>query len=318
MPSPLISIICISHNHAPYIEETLRSAISQTYENVEIILIDDGSSDGTPNIIEKLKIKNPKFVAILLSESKGNCRAFNKALNQSKGDYIIDLAADDLLMPERIAEGIACFQRSGKDYGVNFTDAAYIDASGRFMRYHYKRNKSGQLYENVPEGSIYEELLSRYFICTPTMMIRRSVFEHLGGYDENLAYEDFDFWVRSAKVTKYCYTDQVLVKKRILKDSLSTRQYKRNSQILKSTYLVCLKAEKLNETESERKALARRVQFEFKMALLSKNYRIAYKFSEILIRTLTPGMRKFLIVLMNRFISITVRNDDFPEEGDES
>lgn len=298
MQQPLVSIICISHNHASYIRESVRSAMNQSYKNIELIIIDDGSTDTTPEVIRDLQAEYPGLHSILLDENKGNCQAFNHAFEKSTGEFIIDLAADDILMHARVEQGLASFNNRGEAYGINFTDAAYIDTSGKILRYHYRRDKNGRLIEHVPQGSIYTDLLARYFICTPTMMMRRSVIAQLGGYDAGLAYEDFDFWIRSGKITKYCYTDQVLVYKRLLKDSLSTKQYSRNSRILESTYLVCLKAEKMNESEPERQALIKRAGYEFRQALISGNYHTAILFSEILLRNLRKGIKREIVSIM--------------------
>jgi len=304
MSSPLITIICLCYNHEKYLSEAVHSAINQSYQNLEIIIVDNGSLDNSQKLIEKLVSNHPAVKMILLNENLGNCRAFNLALSESEGDYIIDLSADDVLLPDRIKEGLKSFKEYGEEYGVNFTDAVYIDNSGKILDQHYKRDKKGELKDPVPEGNVYADLLARYFICTPTMMIRKSVFDHLVGYDENLTYEDFDFWVRSGKITKYCYTDKILVKKRVLENSLSSNQYKRNSHMLRSTYLVCLKAEKLNNTETETKALNLRTKYEFKKAFVSRNFREAYGFSTILIRNLRPGFQRMLFVLINVLLKL--------------
>lgn len=310
MNPPLVSVICISHNHGPFIEEAISSVISQTYDHIEIILVDDSSDDNTPEVINQLKRKFPYIQTILLNDHAGNCKAFNRGLALARGDFIIDLAADDLLLPDRIKDGLKCFHQRGDEYGVNFTDAAFIDEFGHVTGYHYRRNKKGQLIDEVPEGAIYEKLLARYFICTPTMMIRRSVLDQLDGYDENLYYEDFDFWIRSGKITRYCYTDKVLVKKRVLARSLSTRQYERDSSMLHSTYLVCQKAEGLNESDSERQALLQRTQFEFRKALFSGNYRNAYDFSGLMLRNLGPGARRSIISVIHTILRTTGRYKD--------
>jgi glycosyltransferase involved in cell wall biosynthesis len=241
----------------------------------------------------------------LLNENLGNCRAFNIGLSESEGEYIIDLSADDVLLPDRIEEGIKSFKKNGPEYGVNFTDAIYIDESGKVLGPHYQRDKNGMLKEYIPEGNVYTDLLARYFICTPTMMMRKSILNYLGGYDEDLSYEDFDFWVRSGKITKYCYTDKILVKKRILKNSLSSGQYKKNSSILKSTFLVCLKAEELNQSESDKMALRRRSKYEFRKAFLSGNFREAYHFSALLIRNSKQGWERFFYSLINGLLSLS-------------
>jgi glycosyltransferase involved in cell wall biosynthesis len=310
MQIPLVSVICICHNHESFVEEAIYSVIDQTYPNIEIILIDDCSIDNSPEIIEKLKLKIPQIQAIISDLNVGICKAFNIGLEKARGDYIIDLSADDILLPDRITDGLESLNNKGDQYGVNFTDAAYIDDSGKILDYHYRRKKNGQLIEQIPEGYIYEKLLARYFICTPTMLIRKSIFDQLGGYDEDLFYEDFDFWIRSGKMTKYCFTDKVLVKKRIMKDSLSTRQYKRNSQMLISTYKVCLKAEQLNETDSERLALIQRIQFELRKALLSRNYQVAYDFANLLIRNRKPGIKKSFMTVIKEILRLVCRNKD--------
>ena len=308
MLSPLVSVICISHNHGRYIEEALMSVMNQTHDNMEIIIVDDSSSDHSPQVIRQFISKYPYVQAIFLPERLGNCKAFNRGLEKVQGDFIIDLAADDVLLSNRVREGLNCFQKHGGDYGVHFTDATYIDADGKVLRNHYKRDKKGRLKHPVPEGMIYEHLLARYFICTPTMMVRRSIYDLLGGYDAELSYEDFDFWIRSGKTTQYCYTDKILVKKRLLTGSLSSRQYEKGSQMLHSTYLVCLKAEKLNETRPEKLALVQRVQYELRKALLTGNYKSAHDFSSLLLRNLEFGIRRTLVFLLYRILKAAVRN----------
>jgi len=293
MHLPLVSVICLSHNHEPYVKEAINSILHQSYNKIEIIAVDDCSNDSTQKILKDLDQKHAQIQSILLDTNVGNCKAFNIGLSQAKGDFIIDLSADDVLLPDRIIEGLIDFNKYGQEYGVNFTDAAYINSSGNLIGYHYKRDKNKQLISKVPEGTIYKDLLASYIICTPTMMTRKQIYDQLGGYDEDLYYEDFDFWIRSGKITKYCYTDKVLVKKRVLNDSLSAKQYISNSKFLQSTYKVCLKAEQFNETDEDRQALLQRVQFEFRKALLSGNGQIANDFGNMLIRNLEGGIRKY-------------------------
>jgi len=278
--------------------------MDQDYPNVETILIDNGSKDKSPDIIKSLDRDFDSVRSFCLSENLGNCRAFNLGLSKASGDFLIDLSADDVLLPDRIMEGILSFEHSGDAYGVNFTDAAYINEKGETTGFHYKRDKSGRLTSRIPTGNVYDELLARYFICTPTMMMRSSLMEQLGGYDEDLSYEDFDFWIRSGKITKYCFTDKVLVKKRVLKDSLSSGQYRRNSRILESTYRVCLKAEAINETDSDRKALIRRCRYELRKAVLSHNLHVAFKFSEMLKRNTRQGIERIIYTLTYRILKI--------------
>ncbi len=275
---PLVTVICLCYNHAPYIHASVQSVIDQSYDNIEIIIVDDGSTDDSAMKIQEIVTQNPQIKYRMLQSNVGNCAAFNKGLSIANGRYIIDLAADDMLHTQRIKRGVESLENEPDDTAINFCDAQYIDPSSNFIRPHYKRNGNGALLKPVPEGDIYAHLLRRYFICAPTLMSRKVVFDTLNGYDEALAYEDFDFLVRSSRKFRFTYTDEVLVSKRILPGSLSTRQYKKESAQLYSTYLICEKAYELNENELEDKALLARVSYELRQAIRSANYEVASQF----------------------------------------
>ena len=135
----------------------------------------------------------------------------------------------------------------------------------------------------VPSGDVYKEILERYFICPPTMMIRKQVLDDLGGYDEQLAYEDFDFWVRSARNYKYYYLDKALTYRRNVGDSHSVKFTNAgDDRMIRSTYLVCNKAFKLNRNEIENKALAKRVRYEMRQAFFTENFDLSRDFARLL------------------------------------
>jgi hypothetical protein len=115
-------------------------------------------------------------------------------------------------------------------------------------------------------------------------MIRKAVFDNLGGYDESLAYEDFDFWVRSARLFDYSYTPEALVKNRILYNSLGNRQYKRGSKQLRSTLKVCEKAFDLNRTREEHDALKTRIHYELRQAIRLGELKLARDYWRLLKR----------------------------------
>jgi glycosyltransferase involved in cell wall biosynthesis len=212
---PFVSVICLCYNHEAYVEASIRSVMNQTYDMVELIVVDDGSKDNSREVIARL-VAEYGFTTMFSGENLGNCRAFNKALVKAHGNYIIDLAADDVLMPERIERGVWVFGEVGAEFGVHFCDVALAGPDGEYLGTHYERDHSGKLLEDVPAGDVYKDVLERYFISTPSMMMRRSVFDTLGGYDESLTYEDFDFWVRAARKFKFAFTDDILVKKHVL------------------------------------------------------------------------------------------------------
>jgi GT2 family glycosyltransferase len=231
-------------------------------------------------VIEAFRTRYPGITVIKLQKNVGICKAFNIAFKVATGDFLIDLAADDILLPNRLSHGINSFQRVADDYGVIFGDAEWINEGGEHLHFHSARFP----HSNVPVGDIYKDLVERYFICSPTMMFRRSVLDRLNGYDESLTYEDFDFWIRSSRHFKYHYDSQALVKKRKVRNSLSHEQFKILNKHSVSTYRVCVKVLELNRTLEEQRALRIRIQYEIRQSIRTLDIRLAYKYALLWIK----------------------------------
>lgn len=283
MKTPLVSIICLSHNHVNYVADAIESVLNQTYENYELILIDDASTDGTQDVIKDFVTRNPHVKCSMIQQNVGNCKAFNLGLQVAEGKYIIDLAADDFMFPDRVKEQVEAFEKLDENYTMCFTGAVYIDENSNILKNHYRREKNGKLREIVPSGFVYTEVLKRYFICTPTMMMRTSHLKEMGGYDEKLSYEDFDYWVRASRNYKFHYLDKVLTAKRTLSNSHG-KKFSLNGydKMQKSTLEVCKKAFKLNITKEENNALVERVKYELKQSYLTTNYRTCLGYTRLL------------------------------------
>ena len=275
---PLVSIIIVTYNQVAYLEQAIRSSQQQTYNNIEIIGVDDHSTDGTNELWLQLSAKYPGITYLPRSAHQGYCKTFNRGFAQAKGKYIIDLSGDDVLLPQRVAIGVDCLEKAQEDFGVHFSDAHYIDQKGQLISGHFKRDGNGALKRAVPEGDIYQDLLERYFVCAPTMMIKKQVLDILGGYDENLYYEDFDFWIRSSRNYKYIFSDQVLVQKRVVSNSMAKGQYLPGSSMMQSTYRVCEKALGLNRSDNDHKALAKRIGYELRQCIILNEYTVANRY----------------------------------------
>jgi glycosyltransferase involved in cell wall biosynthesis len=281
MALPLVSIICLSYNHERFVREAIESVLHQTYPNIQIIVVDDASTDESVNEIKKI-IGDRNVECLFLKENLGNCAAFNRGLALAKGEYIVDFATDDVMMPERIARQVTFFQSLDESYGVVFTDAEYIDANGKIFRNHYEYLFQQRLLDRVPQGDVYRDVLTTYFIAAPTMLVRKKVFDAIGGYDEQLAYEDFDFWVRSSRIFKYGLLNEKLTRVRRLRKSLSAAAYLQGDKQLHSTYLVCRKALDLNKTADDRIALIHRVRYELRHSVFTNNFVEAGLFCRLL------------------------------------
>ena len=278
MSQPLVSVICLCYNHRNFVQEAIESVLRQDYPSIELILVDDASQDGSQEIILEILNQHPEIKYISHKTNRGNCASFNAGFRISGGNYIIDLAADDVLMPDRVTKGVSALVQAGESYGVQFSDAIIINKNGEVSGYHSDKYP----HHSIPQGDIYLALIGRYFISSPTMMIRREVLETLHGYDEKLAYEDFDFWIRSARRYKYVYLPLALIKRRHLADSMRSHQFKRGSQQLRSTLAVCKKIKKLNITPEENRALRNRIKYEMKVALKLMDWPLLFNYIKIL------------------------------------
>ncbi|AMM50242.1 glycosyl transferase [Rufibacter sp. DG15C] len=272
MTQPLVSIICLCYNHERFLREALDSVLAQTYPRVEVIVVDDLSLDNSVAIIQEYVAAHPHIQFIQHAQNQGNCRSFNEAFALSKGEFIIDFATDDVLHPERLAKQVAAFETLPEKVGVVYTDAELIDEQSKPLGLFYRRNTKGEIFPKPAQGDVFADVLGRYFICPPTMMVRRQVLQGLGGYDTTLAYEDFDFWVRSARNWHYHFLDEVLCQRREHASSLSNQIYKPGDRQLQSTIQIIQKAQILVQNEREKEALVKRIQYEARHAYFTGNY----------------------------------------------
>ncbi len=295
----LVTVICLCYNHERFVEKAIMSVISQTYQNTEIILVDDGSRDNSPAKIKQLAIQFPDIQTLILPQNIGNCKAFNKALALAKGKYVIDFATDDILLPERITEQVTLFETLPETYGVVFGNSQFISEQGQLLHTHYKIDSTGKAAAEVPSGDIYKDIFLKYFISTPTMMMRKTVLEKLNGYDESLSYEDFDFWVRSSRNWFYYYQDRVLTQKRIVAGSLSTQFYKKGqNKLLASTLIVCEKALILNRNKEENEALAICIRYHLRQSFFIEDYALVNKYALLLKKTSNTDSLSQLFVFL--------------------
>lgn len=309
MNEPLVTVVCLCYNHERFLKEAIQSVQGQSYQNIEIVVVDDFSTDESRRLISELAEHDRSIKCLFLERNHGNCAAFNKGLAVASGEFVVDFSTDDVMMPERIQKQVEWFKALGPSYGVVFTDVLYIDAAGKSLFTHYEYLLRKGLLTRIPAGDVYKEILQTYFVSAPSMLVRKEVFDQLNGYDEALAYEDFDFWVRSSRYFKYGFLNEVLTKVRKSAGSLSTRSYLPGNRQLHSTYLVCRKARQLNRSSADHLALVNRVRYEFRHAVLTENYKEARLFLDLLkeLTTLNVVDRVASSLLALRFPTAWVR-----------
>lgn len=258
--------------------DALRSVASQSYKNIQLIIVDDASSDNSKGIIAGFVSSHSATEFIAHQTNVGICKAFNSGFAHARGEFVIDFAADDILLPERVEEGVAQLLDARQDFGVAFGDAILIDEVGQSIGKHSDRFP----HNTIPSGDIYEQLIRRYFVNGPSTMVRRQVLDELHGYDENLLYEDFDFWIRSSRITRYSYTDKALVKHRVVRGGLHEKQFSRGSGHAWSTLAVCRKILSLNRNQLEQQALSSRIRYEIRQSIFRAEFKLAFQYYRLL------------------------------------
>ncbi|MFV8466282.1 glycosyltransferase family 2 protein [Flavobacterium sp. LB1P62] len=282
--NPLVTIICLCYNQEDYVLESLFSVINQNYPAVELIIVDDYSTDNSKAVIEKWGLNYPEIQFISNETNLGNTKSFNKALKKATGEYIIDLAADDVLLPNCITSQIYAFKNTTyKNIGIVYGNVELITAKGKFDAYYFPVDSFQKVITPRITGVIYTSVLSGGdSICSVSAMIKKTVFDHLDGYDETLGYEDLDFWIRASRIYDFDFIDEILMQKRIVATSLGTNFFKKNDsrarKINHSTYLIVKKAIALNKTKEENKAVLKRIHFEMILACKTSNLKLLLKY----------------------------------------
>ncbi|AMR26693.1 hypothetical protein A0257_05940 [Hymenobacter psoromatis] len=249
--------------------------LAQDYAPLEVWLVDNGSTDGSPAIMRQYAQANPTWHLLLLPTNVGNCRAFNQAFSQSRGEFVVDFATDDVLLPQRLSQQVALFEGLPPDYGMVYSNCELLTEAGQSLGLHHRPDARGRLHPRPASGWVFGEVLGRFFISTPTMLMRRATLLALGGYDETLSYEDFDFWVRASRDWRFQYQNAVTTRKRKHPRSMSAQVTTRHDPYTVDTLKVCRKALALCRTPAETRALARRLRAELRHALRRRQWAAA-------------------------------------------
>jgi glycosyltransferase involved in cell wall biosynthesis len=274
---PLVTIICLCYNQEDYVLESLFSVINQDYPSVELIIVDDYSIDNSKSVIKKWLIDFPEIQFIANETNLGSTKSFNKALKKAKGEFIIDLAADDVLLPNCVTSQISAFKNTAfKNLGIVYGNVEIITKNGEFDSYYFPVDRFKKVITPRLKGDIYESVLAGGdCMCSVSAMIKKSVFDYLNGYDETLAYEDLDLWIRASRIYDFDFIDEILIQKRTVENSLGTIFFTKNDakakKINHSTYLILQKAISLNKTKKENKAVLKRIHFEMILAYKTAN-----------------------------------------------
>jgi glycosyltransferase involved in cell wall biosynthesis len=241
MPRPLVSVVIPTYNRAYCLAEAIDSVLSQTYPNVEIVLIDDGSTDGTDALVAGRYGEDAR-VRYVRQEKSGTNIARNHGLRLARGEFVALLDSDDAFLPWKLEMEVACLEAL-PEAGMIWTDMDAVDAEGRVeprylrkMYSNYERFSTEQIFassrplaEVVPQlasevgsaklyhGDIFGPMALGNLVHTSTSVIRRERLEKIRGFDESLvrAGVDFDFHLRTCREGLVAYADVPTIRYRI-------------------------------------------------------------------------------------------------------
>ncbi len=215
---PLVSVIVPCYNHEQYIKQCIESIYKQTYKNFELIVIDDGSKDKSPEILEKLS----KTYGFYYEHQKnvGISATLNKGIGLSKGKYITDIASDDLMLPSRIEVLVDTMEKLDDSYAMVAGNAEFIDNNGHKTTLIRHSQHFSTFIESFTSNRTdidkdsnfgeYATLLRGNYIPATSILFRKDALVDVGLFTKNVPIEDWDIYLKLSKKYKMKYTNQVL------------------------------------------------------------------------------------------------------------
>lgn len=216
MKNALVTVGVALYNHEKYIIKCLETIVKQTYKNIELIIIDDGSKDNS-FLVAKNYLDNQEYnknYKIYTRTNKGMCNTLNEIAYQAKGKYISFIGSDDYWMLDKIKDQVE-FLETNECFVLVHSNSIKVDENGNeigFLDYSNKKN-SGDIFESIIYG--------KGGINTPSHLYRTDIYNQIGYYDSSLKFEDTDFWLRLTKIYEVGFIDKIHTYYRIHGENLS-------------------------------------------------------------------------------------------------
>lgn len=215
--APLVSVVIPTYNSAQYLPETIESILSQSWQDFEIIIVDDGSTDNTQEVVEAFNSNKIRYIR--QENSGGPSRPRNVGVQHARGKYISLFDSDDLMSRNKLAEAVAFLERYS-DVGLLFANFDVCNERGEsfpgtfldeFQTFRdLPKKQVGEKWFVIESAVAYENLFCQNFIGTSGTVIPKTVFLSVGGFDESIAGpEDRDMWLRISRRYALGYLDVV-------------------------------------------------------------------------------------------------------------
>jgi len=180
---PLVTVVIASYNHAPYIEQCILSVVQQTYPHIELLVVDDGSTDDSVARIEQLQREHG--FELRVQQNKGLTHTLNEAIARAKGSLIAPFGSDDIMVPERIAKQVA-YMQDKPEVGICAGNIELVDSDGQLFP--ESRQRRDIAFRRLDFDDVFME--RKPYPPAPTLLFRKEVLEQVGGFDPKIRLED--------------------------------------------------------------------------------------------------------------------------------
>ncbi len=211
MSEPRVSVLVTTFNRAAYLLEAVNSALNQTFRELEVIIVDDGSTDNSADLVRGLRDSRVRY---LYQTHRGVSAALNTAWRVARGEFIGRLDSDDAWLPNLLEELVPALEAE-PTLGLIYARAQGMDEQGRPL------SQILGAPEKFPNQWL-KSLLYGDCVCGVACVFRRTCIEQVGGFDESLiGNEDWDLWIRMAPVCRFAFCDEILARYRLHPFSLT-------------------------------------------------------------------------------------------------
>ncbi|QNH00819.1 glycosyltransferase [Pseudomonas sediminis] len=180
---PLVTVVIASYNHAPYIEQCILSVVQQTYPHIELLVVDDGSTDDSVARIEQLQREHG--FELRVQQNKGLTHTLNEAIARAKGSLIAPFGSDDIMVSERIAKQVA-YMQDKPEVGICAGNIELIDSDGQLFP--EPRQRRDIAFRRLDFDDVFME--RKPYPPAPTLLFRKEALEQVGGFDPQIRLED--------------------------------------------------------------------------------------------------------------------------------
>lgn len=228
MTKPTVSVVIPTYNRSEYISRAVQSVLDQSFADLEVIIVDDCSTDETRDVVDKIKAKDKRVKYHRLEKNQGAPKARNTGIKLAQGKYIGLLDDDDNWREDKLELQVGKFKNLPDEVALLY---------GAYKITYSRDDIEDRVKRPTKRGDIFKDLLKKCLIGSPTVLVRAKAFEKVGGFDLKLkSCQDWDMWLRIAKEFKVDYVDEIVADYYLRDEGQISRNFSSQAQGRKRIY----------------------------------------------------------------------------------